>query len=255
MITPLDALIAIIAITLAIDLFLVFRPAATHGSGGRLLAFLGIFLMPLLITGMAFDTHMETSKQTEYCLSCHTMLTHGLSLYVDDKEYIPAVHFQNHRVPKEKACFTCHTQYTLYGDYAAKMRGLRHIYYQYIGTIPDTIKLHEPYNNRECLHCHEGARSFEEQSIHTGSPGQMDSIKRNEISCLSSGCHDIAHDAMKLDRVQLWEPYDARYRPAWFLDTLARSLAHIQPSHIVRSPAENSTPAASPDATSNTESN
>jgi hypothetical protein len=26
----------------------------------------------------------------------------------------------------------------------------------------DAIRLYDPYNNRECLHCHLGARSFEE---------------------------------------------------------------------------------------------
>lgn len=219
MITPLEALIGLIIITVVIDLYIVFRPAVGRGAGGRLLAFIGIFLLPVLICSMALGTHMEESKRTDFCLSCHMMKTHGMSLYVDDKEYIPAVHFQNHRIPKDQACFTCHTTYTLYGDYAAKLRGLKHLYYQYIGTIPDTIHLYEPFSNRECLHCHEGARSFEEKSIHLSTPGLMDSIKRDQMSCLSSGCHDVAHDIKSLPTASFWKPADPRYRPDWMLDT------------------------------------
>ena len=233
MITPLEALIGLIIVTASIDLFLMFRPTIARGAGGKLLGFVGIFLLPLLICSMSLETHMEKSKQTEFCLSCHMMKTHGMSLYVDDKEYIPAVHFQNHRIPKDQACFTCHTTYTLYGDYAAKLRGLKHLYYQYIGTIPDTIHLYEPFSNRECLHCHEGARSFEEQSIHLSSVVLMDSIKRNQMSCLSSGCHDIAHDIKGLPTASFWKPADARYRPDWMLDTniMTAELTQVRLDH------------------------
>ena len=91
------------------------------------------------------------------------MEPYGRSLLVDDPAYVPARHFQNNRVPRDDACFTCHTNYTLFGDYKAKLRGLRHVYVNYIGTIPKQIKLYDPYNNRECLHCHGGARTFEDE--------------------------------------------------------------------------------------------
>jgi cytochrome c-type protein NapC len=206
MITPLNILLVLIGLTILIDLVLVFRPSVTREQGGKMLAFVGILLLPAIIGSFALQTHMENSKRTEFCLSCHVMEKYGKSLHVDDKEYIPAVHFQNHRIPKETACFTCHTEYTMFGDYAAKMRGLRHIYYQYIGTIPDTIKLYEKYNNRECLHCHEGARSFEERSDHAQNPLMLDSLKHNQISCMTSGCHDVIHDVQHLDKAKLWDP-------------------------------------------------
>jgi cytochrome c-type protein NapC len=134
------------------------------------------------------------------------MEDYGKSLHVDDAEYVPAAHFQNHRIPHDMACFTCHTEYTMFGDYAAKMRGLKHLYYQYIGTIPDTIKLYSAYNNRECLHCHENARNFEEKSIHNQTVSMMDSIKRNQMSCMTSGCHDVIHDVRNIGKATLWKP-------------------------------------------------
>jgi nitrate/TMAO reductase-like tetraheme cytochrome c subunit len=241
MITPLDSLIGLIIITALIDLFLVVRPSILGATSGQILAFVGIFLMPTIICSMSLETHMENSKRTEFCLSCHVMETHGMSLYVDDKEYIPAVHFQNHRIPKDQACFTCHTSYTMYGDYAAKLRGLRHLYYQYIGGVPDTIRLYEPYNNRECLHCHEGARSFEQQPIHISSPGLMDSIKTNKMSCLAGGCHDISHDISGLRKASFWKPAVKSDCPEWLKDSasivkLLDSDHHVSiPTHGVAS--------------------
>src|SRR6058998_3634922 len=74
---------------------------------------------------------------------------------LDDPSYIAAVHFQNNRVPRDRACYTCHTNYALFGGVRAKLHGARHVYVQYFSTIPapDKIRLYDPYNNRECLHC------------------------------------------------------------------------------------------------------
>ena len=70
--------------------------------------------------GMSF--HIQRSQQTAYCISCHSMETHGQSLYVLNANYIPAQHFQNQLVPSDKACYTCHTDYTMYGPFKDKLR-------------------------------------------------------------------------------------------------------------------------------------
>ena len=134
------------------------------------------------------------------------MEPYGKSLKVDDSEYIPANHYQNNRVPRSTACFTCHTNYTLYGDTRAKLRGLRHVYVYYVGTVPKKIELYEPYKNRECLHCHEGARSFEEGATHNEEPMRRALMKENKLSCVSSGCHNVIHNAQGLDQVKFWKP-------------------------------------------------
>jgi len=53
------------------------------------------------------------------------------------------------------------------------------------------------------LHCHLGARNFEENPVHTA---MMDSLKSNQTSCLSSGCHDTAHDIANLSHAKFWRP-------------------------------------------------
>ena len=115
------------------------------------------------------------------------------------------MHFQNNLVPRERVCYTCHTDYTMYGDLSAKLRGLQHVYVHYLGTPPDPVKLYSPYNNRECLHCHLGARSFEEGATHTQDPDPLPRVKANQLSCRSSGCHNVAHDVKNLKEAKLWK--------------------------------------------------
>jgi cytochrome c-type protein NapC len=201
---PTAVVSAVLMITLVIALVLVARPAITVARGGKILAFLGLFILPVFAGLLGLDNHIERSKQTQFCLSCHIMEPYGKSLRVDDKSYIPAAHFQNNRVPREQACYTCHTDYTLYtGGIKAKFRGLHHIYAQFIGTPHQPVKLYQPFNNRECLHCHLGARSFEEGTTHGA---VMDDIKSNQLSCVSSGCHDMVHNVAQLNHLKYWSP-------------------------------------------------
>jgi nitrate reductase cytochrome c-type subunit len=93
----------------------------------------------------------------------------------------------------------------MYGDMNAKMRGLKHVYIQYLGTVPDTIKLYTAYNNRECLHCHEDARSFEGNRHHKESDTTLAAIKDNRLSCMASGCHDVIHNVRELKDAEFWK--------------------------------------------------
>jgi hypothetical protein len=132
------------------------------------------------------------------------MEDYGKSLHIDDVMHVPATHYTNARVPRETACFSCHTTYTMYGDWAAKLKGLEHVYVYYLGKVPERIKLYQPFHNRECLHCHEGARTFEEGKTHRSEPGQMEKIKSNQLSCLTAKCHDVSHDVANVAKLEMW---------------------------------------------------
>jgi nitrate/TMAO reductase-like tetraheme cytochrome c subunit len=183
----------------------IIRPALTASCGGKVLAFIVLFLFPVAVALMGANEHMERSEQTQFCLSCHIMEPYGRSLHIDDASYVPAAHFQNGRIPRDQACYTCHTDYVMYGTIRAKIRGLRHVYVQYLGTAATPIHLYDPYNNRECLHCHAGSRSFEEGVVHNADPSIMAGIKSNQISCVSSGCHASVHDVAHLSGMKFWE--------------------------------------------------
>ena len=174
----------------------MFRPSLTTSQAGKISAFLLLFLLPLICLGMGMSYHIDRSKQITFCLSCHEMEPYGKSLLVDQRGHLPAAHFQNHRVPADEACYTCYTNYAMFGGFRAKMHGLRHVYIHYLRTPPppENIKLYDPYNNRECLHCHLGARSFEEGATHNADPDLLASVKANKVSSISSGCHDVGNE-------------------------------------------------------------
>jgi cytochrome c-type protein NapC len=202
---PTTLLLCIILFSAVLVGVLVARPGITATRGGKILAFLILFLLPLLCMAIGVSSEVERSKSTGFCLSCHVMEPHGRSLYVDDPSYLAAAHFQNHRVPVDEACYTCHTNYAMFGGVRAKLHGLRHVYVQYLGKPPQSIHLYEPYNNRECLHCHLGARSFEEGVVHNADPELLPAVKANTMSCLSSGCHEVVHNVSNLNNVKFWK--------------------------------------------------
>lgn len=205
MLTPGALLIGFLTVTVVLLILLIARPSMSRAPGGKMIAFLGIFLFPTLAVFAGGLDHMERSKRTSFCLSCHVMERYGKSLHIDDSEYIPAVHFQNNYVPRDEACYTCHTDYVMYGTIRSKLKGMRHVAVQFFGTIPDTIKLYTPYNNRECLHCHAGARKFLKADAHQGEAGFFADVTSGKRSCLELGCHDVAHMVAELEEATFWE--------------------------------------------------
>jgi nitrate/TMAO reductase-like tetraheme cytochrome c subunit len=200
-------ILSLILFSAAVIIVLIARPAITATRGGKILAFVAMFCLPIFCGLLGVSREMGRSKSTAFCLSCHTMEDYGKSLYVDDPTHLPAAHFQNHRVPPDEACYSCHTSYAMFGGLKVKLYGLKHVAIYYLGTppAPENIKLYEPYNNRECLHCHLGAKSFEEGATHNADPATLPAIKSNQLSCISSGCHDIAHDLAHLKDAKFWK--------------------------------------------------
>src|SRR5579872_576168 len=179
---PTSVILLLCMSAVLIALFVGFRVNFTRSREGKMLAFVALFALPVMAAWAGFTEQMDRAESTKFCLSCHIMDGFGRTLYIDDPSYIPAAHFQNNRVPRDHACYTCHTNYTMFGTVNAKMHGLRHLWVQYVGTIPkpEEIKLYDAYNNRECLHCHLGARTFEQGSAHNKVAGRLSLIKSNK---------------------------------------------------------------------------
>ena len=226
-------LVSLVVLTIILAGVFLVRPSFTAGATGKILAFIGLCVLPTLCiaTGMSF--HMERSKQTAYCISCHSMETHGQSLYVLDKSYIPAQHFQNHLVQPNQACYTCHTDYTMYGPLKDKLKGLRYVYMEYVSSPPKVIHLDGTYNNSQCLHCHAGTRDFEANLNHMG---PMASLVSNQVSCISSGCHSTIHNASEVANLKMWKegtvppPVDAGAAPAAPAEPAAASRSSKAPA-------------------------
>jgi hypothetical protein len=88
----------------------------------------------------------------------------------------------------------------MFGDVHSKMRGLNHIYVYYLKTPPAKLALYEPFENRECLHCHADARSYEETTPHKEMKEQL---AANDMSCLT--CHNKVHDVANIDKPKKWK--------------------------------------------------
>lgn len=198
---------ALILLTVACCLYL-FRHAHTLAleRGGRVMLLVGTFVLPLLAMASGVSSGLDGATRTEFCLSCHEMEGHGKSLHIDDMSLLPAAHFQNNRIPRDHACFTCHTDYSMFGDVKAKVGGLRHVYAHYLGGIPEKIELYKPFSNENCLHCHRGARSFETAEFHTTPEAPLQDLLSGKTSCLTDGCHDAGHSTEKLAEVDFWNP-------------------------------------------------
>jgi cytochrome c-type protein NapC len=189
----------LIVLTIVLAGVFLVRSSITVEPMGKILAFIGLCVLPTLCIGAGMSFHMQRSQQTSYCISCHSMESHGESLHVLDTSYIPAQHFQNHLVPPDKACYTCHTDYTMYGPLKDKIKGLKYLYLEYVSSPPKIIHIDGTYSNLQCLHCHAGMRSFDENPAHTAIMG---SLKANQISCIS--CHSTIHNASEVDHLKMW---------------------------------------------------
>jgi cytochrome c-type protein NapC len=197
--------LSVIALSALFALFFIFRVNITESRGGKILAFVCLLVLPGLAMTLGTQRHMDVMRSTQFCTTCHIMVPYGQSLRVDDPTALPAQHFQNRRIPREEACYTCHADYALFGGVKSKIRGLRHLYAQYTEHPQQPLHLYSPYPNANCLHCHEGARTFEEGATHTADPDLMPAIKSGKKGCTSSGCHDAVHNIAGLKDAKFWK--------------------------------------------------
>jgi cytochrome c-type protein NapC len=168
--------------------------------GGRRALLVVGGLLPLVASAGTVKEGVEESSRARFCLSCHEMQVYGKSLFADNRLALPAVHFQNRLIDRDNACYTCHTDYALFGDIKAKLNGLRHVYVHYLGTIPEKPQLYQPYSNRNCLHCHDDGRRYIEAPAHQAVKAPLAS---GELSCLK--CHAVGHDLKAVQEQRFWQ--------------------------------------------------
>src|SRR5712692_9764346 len=70
---PTFLILLLVAFSIFLIGIFVFRPQVTTTRGGKMMAFLALFALPLLCFGMGASGELEHAKSTEFCLSCHIM--------------------------------------------------------------------------------------------------------------------------------------------------------------------------------------
>jgi len=197
---PLSAIIAL-TVGLAIVALLFFGAGSLAGHTiGRVVLLVGLLALPVILSAGNIAKGFHQSSTTAFCLSCHEMLPQGKSLFVDSRQALAAVHYQNRFVDRETVCYSCHKDYAMFGDVKAKLNGLRHVWAHYVAGVPKKIELYRPYPNSNCLHCHDDMRRFVEGRAHKP---VLSALYAGTTSCLS--CHRIAHDMAKVDASDFWQ--------------------------------------------------
>jgi cytochrome c-type protein NapC len=167
---------------------------------GRLLLLAGIAVLPLAVSTGGLAVGVVKSSHTDFCLSCHEMTPYGQSLFVDSRDSLVALHYQDRLLDRDYACYVCHKDYAMFGDVKTKLNGLRHVWTHYLGEAPERIELFAPYPNGNCLHCHDDSRRYLEVAVHQAMAAEL---QADERSCLS--CHRGAHDHEAVEAGEFWQ--------------------------------------------------
>lgn len=190
-VTGLSVITWIVLLVDAILVGILITQWRNYSRRGRLALLLPTMLIvPMALSVPAAQADFGAMRTEAFCVRCHEMRPYGNSLRSEDEESVPAWHYQNNLVPQRTACYSCHTDYAVFGGTRAKMTGLRHMYVHYLKGAPAEIKLYQPYNTQNCLYCHRPAKNFLESKTHTRKTS-IEEMQSGKKSCLE--CHDVTH--------------------------------------------------------------
>jgi nitrate/TMAO reductase-like tetraheme cytochrome c subunit len=181
-----------------------------------------------------FNTGMEATNNTEFCISCHEMKN---NVY---QEYKPTIHYSN-RTGVRAGCPDCHVPRPWVHKFVRKIKASQELFYWASGKI-DTQEKFETHrlsmaknvwkamkdtDSRECRNCH----NFESMNPEFQKPR----ARKQHLSAFTSGqtcidCHKgIAHNNVRhlltdteLEELEAPNPDYIREIPQHFLDGLAR---------------------------------
>ena len=152
------------------------------------LLFIGLLVLPLVVIFFGYSQGMSGMEAVRACGGCHAMAAHVADLRDPGSESLAAAHYKNRYIRADQ-CYTCHSDYGLFGTLSAKMDGLGHVLHHVTGTYSLPLKIAHPYSNLRCLTCHGESQKFQK------SPGHPTEIRPQLVSgqesCLT--CHAPAH--------------------------------------------------------------
>jgi cytochrome c nitrite reductase small subunit len=150
---------------------------------------IALFLLVLVLPGVLMATTAAVSFQRaqslEFCSSCHTMTPWVDNMTGKESDSLASEHYKNRWIQTQQ-CYTCHTNYGFLGPLEAKIKGMRHLIAYYVGEDAK-IELYDEFPNENCLHCHQDAKGFLEDSNHD----PIEDILSGEDRCID--CHENLH--------------------------------------------------------------
>lgn len=177
---------AVVAVAL-ISWTLVVHRGRLAGFRARLLLFIGICCVPFPAVLMSAAVGLEQSKAVAFCNSCHLMGAFVADMKDADSQSLSALHFRN-RYIQDEHCYSCHTDYGLFGTFEAKIGGMSHVWSDFAGAGEGSVRPKTNYRFTICLNCHGQSSKFIAQARHAG---VVDSVLRGRSAC--TDCHHKSH--------------------------------------------------------------
>ena len=176
--------------------FLIKRPKLTRST--KVVLLFGIGLLPLITAGTGNVAGYHAMKTREFCTtSCHVMTPYGADSANLDSLGLAARHGRNEAFGAEN-CYTCHSDYGMFGTITRKFGGLRHVYeytfnFHQLSLQEALPKIHirKPFPNSTCIRCHSTENPlWKKVGDHAST---LVEIRAGTLSCASAGCHGAAH--------------------------------------------------------------
>lgn len=156
-------------------------------SAYKLVALLGIGILPAATLGAAHVELLEGAKTVEACGGCHVMWPMVNDMRDPESDSLAARHFKTKHITEDQ-CYQCHSGYGLNGAIAAKLEGYRHLIRYTTGLYEEPIKMRGVFDSKSCLGCHAGTSEFESVNSHQVA---MARLATGNLSC--TNCHGPAH--------------------------------------------------------------
>ena len=180
----------LLAILNLVLLVWIWRSVRSRGvtATSKAMLFGAILVLPVMVVFLATAHGMDESMSVEACGACHAMDSHVADLKNPASDSLAAVHYKNRYIQADQ-CYTCHSDYGMFGTVSAKLEGLGHVYHNLTDTYEKPIKIRKPYSNVRCFGCHFGAQNF----LAKHDKDEIPNLVSGKDSCLD--CHGPAHHA------------------------------------------------------------
>ena len=181
---PVAFAVGLVALIVLVAIWLRRDTPDSAGKHWKLL--LGLAVLPSVALALGTIGTIGDAERPEFCGSCHVMEPWMHDLRNPDSETLAAVHYKN-RFILENQCYTCHTDYTMFGPVMAKVAGMGHLYRYTTGryTLPIEIRGGH-YRFANCLRCHGESKLFLDKHADL-----LTDTKAEDLACLD--CHGPMH--------------------------------------------------------------
>jgi len=181
--------------------YLVRRPPLDRRTKLWLLFGIGVF--PISAAGAGNIAEFSHTTKIHFCAGCHVMTPYTNDARDPNSTSLASRHSRNVWFG-DTSCYTCHSDYGMFGTVTTKLAGVHHLYEYYqeysdlsIEEALPRIHLYSPFPNATCMRCHTTLLpGWNETPEHVAMTRE---VRDGLVSCASAGCHGPAHPFSKTE--------------------------------------------------------